>query len=96
MTITGTKSIQEMQRSLVEKARQSRSVSFSGVSVLRLSSCTVADLRKQRIKAAVENNNTEEIRKLLCSGSTDLQTALVSALERVSISHHDVNILICN
>ena len=86
-----TKSIQDMQRTLVEKARENRGVSFSSVSVmvdavLRLSANTVTDKVKLQVEAAVENNNLEEIRELISSGSTDLQTALVSALERVSIS----------
>ena len=87
-----TKSIQDM---LVEKASQAR-VSFSSVSimvdaVMRLSANHVTDKVKLEVEAAVENNNIEEIKELISSGSTDLQTALVSALERVSISHHDIN-----
>ena len=90
-----------MQRTLVEKARENRGVSFSSVSimvdaVMRLSANHVTDKAKLEVEAAVENNNIEEIKELISSGSTDLQTALVSALERVSISHQDINILICN
>ena len=86
------KSIQDMHWTLVEKAKETRSVSFSGVSamvdaVLRFSSYTVTDQDKQQVNAAIEHNNIEEIGKLISSGTIDLQTALVSALERVSVSH---------
>ena len=88
-----SKSIQDMQRTLIEKARETRTVSFSGVSamvdaVLRFNSYIVTDQDKQRVNVATENNNIEEILKLISSGTIDLQTALVSALERVSVSHH--------
>ena len=88
-----TKSIQDMPRSGLEKVRQSRRVSFRKVTnmvdaVLRLSSNTGSEPQvKQQVDAAMENDNIEEIRKLLSSGSTDLQTVLVSALEKVSVSH---------
>ena len=85
------KSIQDMQRTLVDEVRANSKVTFSSVSimvdaVMRFNSYTVNDQVKQEVDAATENNNIEEIRKLISSGSTDLQTALVSALERVSIS----------
>ena len=81
----------DMQKAMVEKAKETRNVSFSGVSamvdaVLRFSSITVKDQDKKLVNAAIENNNIEEIWKLISSETIDLQTALVSALERVSDS----------
>ena len=86
-----TLSMQDMQRTLAEKVTTNRGVTFSSVSimvdaVLRFASNTVSDQVKQQVDAAMENDNIEEIRKLLSSDSTDLQTVLVSALERVSVS----------
>ena len=83
--------MQDMQRTLAEKVTTNRGVTFSSVSimvdaVLRFASNTVSDQVKQQVDSAMENDNIEEIRKLLSSNSTDLQTVLVSALERVSIS----------
>ena len=92
-----SKSIQDMHYTLVEKAKETRTVSFSGVSamvdaVLRFSSITVKDQDKDLVNAAIENNNIEEIWKLISSETIDLQTALVSALERVSDSNTGVSI----
>ena len=86
-----TTSIQNMQQTLVKAARENRGVTFSSVSimvdaVMRFSSFAVNEQGKQQVDAARDNNNIEEIRKLISDGSTNLQTALVSALERVSIS----------
>ena len=86
-----TKSIQDMQRTLVDKARESRAVSFSGVSVmvdaaLRLSSFAFSDHAREEVDKAVTEDNWQEIKRLISSGTTDLHTALVSTLERVSIN----------
>ena len=86
----------DMQKAMVEKAKETRNVSFSGVSamvdaVLRFSSITVKDQDKKLVNAAIENNNIEEIWKLISSETIDLQTALVSALERVSDSNTGVS-----
>ena len=84
----------EPRQEMPEEAGVERSVSFSGV--LGLPSHTTTDQTdqtdhiKQQVDAAVEKNNNEEIRKLISSGSTDLQTAVMLALERVSICHQDI------
>ena len=83
-----TKSLHDMQKTLVEKARESR-VSFSGVSVmveaaLSLSSFALRGQSKEDVDRAVRDNDYQEVRRLIESKKTDLYTALVSTLERVS------------
>ena len=77
-----------MQKTLMEKARESR-VSFSGVSVMveaaiKLSSFALPGQAKEDVDKAVEENNSEEVKRLIEGKKTDLHTALVSTLERVS------------
>ena len=67
--IDRSKSIMDMQKAMVEKAKETRNVSFSGVSamvdaVLRFSSITVKDQDKKLVNAAIENNKRMQSRVL--------------------------------